>query len=93
MRRGETRGWVLELGAAAIWLLLGVGLMPILIFYTGALLLGRYEGGSLGHTYGSVFAGAAAGSSASWIVILGPYGLYLLFRGLAAWWRAGSNPA
>jgi len=93
MRRGETRGWVLELGAAAIWLLLGAGLMPILIFCAGALLLGRYEGASLGRTYGSVFAGAATGSSASWIVILGPYGLYLLFRGLAAWWRAGSNPA
>jgi hypothetical protein len=92
-RRGETRGWVLELGAAAIGLLLGVGLMPILIFYAGALLLGRYEGASLGHTYGSVFAGAAHGSSASWIVILGPYALYLLFRGLAAWWRAGRNLA
>ena|ERR1700678_1498860 len=91
--RGESRGWVLELGAAALWLLLGVGLMPILIFYTGALVLGRYEGASLGHTYGSVLAGAAGGSGASWIVILGPYGLYLLFRGLGYWWRAGRNPA
>ncbi len=92
-RYGETRPWALELGAAAIGLLVGVALMPILIFLAGAFLLGRYEGSSLWRTYGSVFGGAVEGSVASWIVILGPYGLYLLFRGLGAWWRASGKLA
>jgi hypothetical protein len=92
-RYGESRGWALELGAAGIGLLLGLVLMPILIFLAGAFLLGRYEGASLGHTFGSVYGGAIQGSVASWIVILGPYGLYLLFRALAAWWRASGGAA
>ena len=92
-RFGETRPWVLELGAAGIGLCLGLVLMPSLIFLAGSTLLGRYDGASLRSTYGSVFDGATAGSVASWIVILGPYGLYLLFRALRDWWRAGANLA
>ena len=30
---------------------------------------------------------------ASWVVLLGPYGLYLLFKGLRGWWRASANLA
>src|ERR1700735_2945598 len=86
---GETRAWVLELGVAVFGLVLGTALMPSLIFLAGSLILGRYDGATLGHTYRSVFTGAGNGSVASWIVILGPYGLYLLFRGLRAWWQAG----
>jgi hypothetical protein len=90
-RFGETRPWVLELGAAAIGLILGLALMPSLIYLAGSTLLGRYDGATLRTAYGSVFSGAAGGSVASWIVILGPYGLYLIFRGLRAWWRASAN--
>lgn len=89
----ETRPWVLELGAAAIGLSVGLALMPSLIFLAGSTLLGRYDGASLRSTYGTVFNGAAGGSVASWIVILGPYGLYLLFRALRAWWRSGADLA
>ena len=90
---GETRAWVLELAAAGFGLLLGALLMPSLIFLAGSLMLGRYDGATLGHTYRSVFTGAGNGSMACWIVILVPYGLYLLFKGLRAWWRAGVHPA
>jgi hypothetical protein len=92
-RFGEARPWVLELAAAGIGLILGLGVMPCLIFLAGSTLLGRYDGASLRSTYVTVFDGAAAGSVASWIVILGPYALYLLFRALRAWWRAGANMA
>ena len=92
-RFGETRQWVLELGAAAIGLCLGLALMPSLIFLAGSILLGRYDGATLRSVYGTVFSGAAGGSVASWIVILGPYGLYLFFRALRAWWLAGANLA
>jgi hypothetical protein len=41
--------------------------------------------------YSSIFTGVGAGSSAAWVVILGPYGLYLLFKLLRVWWRAGAQ--
>jgi hypothetical protein len=91
LRAGFTSPWSVELALAALGLLIGVGIMPMLIFYAGAAMLGRYEGASLGHLYHSLFAGLGVASIASWVVLLGPYGLYLLFRGLRAWWRAGAH--
>ena len=76
---------------AALGLLFGAAIMPMLIFYAGAATLGRYEGASLGHLYHSQFAGLGQASIASWVVLLGPYGLYVLFKGLRAWWRAGAT--
>ena len=76
---------------AALGLLFGAAIMPMLIFYAGAATLGRYEGASLGHLYHSQFAGLGQASIASWVVLLGPYGLYVLFQGLRAWWRAGAT--
>jgi hypothetical protein len=81
----------MELGVAALGLLTGVGIMPVLIFYAGVATLGRYEGASLGHLYHTLFVGFGEGSTASWVVVLGPYGLYLLFKGLRAWWRASAH--
>jgi hypothetical protein len=81
----------MELGLAALGLLFGVGIMPVLIFYAGAATLGRYEGASLGQIYRTLFVGLGQPSIAAWVVFLGPYGLYLLFKGLRAWWRAGAR--
>ena len=55
------------------------------------MLLGRYEGAGLASTYSSVLTGLGAGSAAAWGVVLGPYLLFLLFKGLAAWWRAAEG--
>ena len=85
--------WAAELLAAAIGLVSGVVLMPMLIFYAGVAALGRFDGASLGHLYSSLFEGLREASVASWIVFLGPYGLYLLFRALRAWWRASARLA
>jgi hypothetical protein len=80
-----------EVAAAVLALLGGIVLMPLLIFYAGVGSLGRYEGASLGHLYNSFFAGLRQASMASWVVLLGPYGLYLLFKGLRTWWRASAG--
>lgn len=80
-----------QLSLAAIGLGVGLIVLPTLIFFAGAALLGRYEGASLGATYASVIAGLRTGSLASWTVVLGPYGLFLLFKGLRLWWRASSK--
>jgi hypothetical protein len=90
-RAGLTSPWSLELALAALGLLFGAVIMPMLIFYAGAATLGRYEGASLGHLYRSQFAGLGEASIASWVVLLGPYGLYVFCKGLRAWWRAGAT--
>ncbi|MGO8828987.1 MAG: hypothetical protein ACLQT5_07045 [Steroidobacteraceae bacterium] len=92
-RMGLSRGWSRELWLTAIALVIGLAGMPALIFYTGASLLGRYEGASPLRIYESVYGGLKTGSAASWIVILGPYGLYLTLRALKGWWRLGAKPA
>ncbi len=81
----------MELGAAIVGLLIGAALMPVLIFYAGSAALGRYEGASLGQIYSTLYAGLAKGSTAAWVVFLGPYGLYVLFKGLRGWWRASAK--
>ena len=90
-RAGLTSPWSLELALAALGLLFGAVIMPMLIFYAGDAALGRYEGASLGHLYRSQFAGLGEASIASWVVLLGPYGLYVFCKGLRAWWRAGAT--
>ena len=90
-RLAKTRPWALELIIAAVGLLLGIALMPVLIYYAGVEILGRFEGASLGHLYASLLAGLAQGSTAAWVVLLGPYGLYVLGKGLRGWWRAAGR--
>lgn len=76
---------------AVLGLLVGAAVMPLLIFYAGVATLGRYEGASLPHLYHNLLLGLGQASIASWVVLLGPYGLYLLFKGLGAWWRVGAQ--
>jgi predicted acetyltransferase len=92
-RLGLTSAWSVEVAAAVLALLGGIVLMPLLIFYAGVGSLGRYEGAGLGHFYSDFFSGLRQASMAYWVVALGPYGLYLLFKGLRTWWRAGARLA
>ena len=88
---GPARGWSRELWISGIALVTGFAVLPGLIFLVGAAALGRYEGATAFGIYRSVYGGLTRGSVASWIVLLGPYGLYLLFKGLRACWRAGAK--
>jgi hypothetical protein len=90
-RVGLGNAWVQEAVMAAVTLGLGFGVMPLLIFLAGSSLLGRYEGASASRLYDAIYHGLGAGSLASWVVVFGPYGLYLLFKGLRVWWRAGTK--
>ena len=86
-------GTVADRARAAV----GFALMPVLIFYAGFFaprtLRGREPAAHL--TKPSTAASRQA-SVASWIVLLGPYGLYLLFKGaaglVARQREAGCNP-
>jgi hypothetical protein len=92
-RFGLPGGLIQEIILAALALLVGFGLMPILIFLAGSSALGRYDGASIAAMYSSLYEGFTHGSLASWIVLLGPYGLYLLFKALRLWWRASARLA
>ena len=87
---GLTPGWSRELWLSGIALVTGCAVLPGLIFFAGAGALGRYEGATVLGIYRSVYAGLSTGSMASWVVLLGPYGLYLLYKGLKACWRIGA---
>ena len=92
-RLGLAGAWAQEAGLAALTLALGFGVLPLLIFLVGSASLGRYEGASAAGVYQVIYRGLGAGSVASWIVVLGPYGLYLLFKALRLWWRASARLA
>jgi len=78
---------------AALALAVGLGVMPLFIYFAGTSALGRYEGASLPRMYQGIYQGLQSGSLASWIVVLGPLGLYLAFLGLRLWWRASARLA
>jgi hypothetical protein len=86
-------GWSREALIALIALIVGFGLMPLLIFYAGITLLGRYEGANAARIYEGVYHGLQLGSAASLIVVFGPYALYLILKGLRLWWRASARLA
>lgn len=90
-RFGLANEWAQEAGIAVFTLALGFGAMPLLIFFGGSSSLGRYEGAVPGRIYDAVYQGLRDGSGAAWTVVLGPYGLYLLFKGLRFWWRASAR--
>jgi hypothetical protein len=90
-RLGLKNAWVQEAVLAALMLAIGFGLMPALIYLAGSTALGRYDGASPARVYDGVYQGLQSGSIASWIVGLGPYGMYLLVRGIVLWWRASAK--
>jgi hypothetical protein len=90
-RLGLSGGWAQETVLAILALVLGFGILPLLIFFAGSSLLGRYDGASPARIYDSLYRGLGGGSLASWIVVFGPYGLYLIFRCLRVWWRASAR--
>ena len=92
-RIGLSGGWSRELWLTALALAAGFGLMPVLIYVVGSSTLGRYDGASLRRVFETLYAGVQSGSASSWIVLFGPYGLYLIFRGLRLLWRASAKLA
>ncbi len=87
----STSAWKKRTLPVAIGLAVGAIVMPALIYACGALVLGTYEGGSLGRTYQVVLGGLVHGSIPSWIVVLGPCLLWQLGCLLRSWWRASAR--
>jgi hypothetical protein len=75
------RGLWRELLAALTCLLVGVLVMPCLIFAFGRAVLGPYAHGSILSLWRDFLRGLAGGSEAFWFIVIGPYLLLLLLRG------------
>lgn len=80
-RHLRSRGLVRELLSAAACLILGIVVMPCLIFAIGRVSLGPYEHGGVFGLWRDFLAGLGAGSEAFWFVALAPYLLFWLLRG------------
>lgn len=70
-----------ELILGSILLGLGLFMMPALIYWVGAVLLGPYgSNGTLGTFYGDFYGHLAIGSVRAWVLAVGPLILVSLLR-------------
>jgi hypothetical protein len=69
-----------ELALALLGLLLGLVLMPLLVWVAGVIALGPYANGGFGALFGDFLRGLAEGSFACWLVLAGPYLVLTLVR-------------
>jgi hypothetical protein len=60
--------------------LVGLLVMPVLIFLAGNLTLGDYANGGLFALYGDFFKGLFEPRGSFWIVLIGPFILLSVFR-------------
>lgn len=70
-----------ELAIAAVCLLVGLVVMPCLIWALGRMSLGLYEHGGVFALWRDFIGGLADGSEAFWFVLCAPYLLLWLLRG------------
>jgi hypothetical protein len=68
-----SRALLRELAIAGVCLLLGVLVMPCLIFAAGRTKLGPYEDGGVFALWRDFLVGLAHGSQAFWFVAVAPY--------------------
>lgn len=66
-------------------LVFGAGVLPFLVYATGALLLGPYSHGGAAAFYADFLSDVAHLRPAAWTLLAGPVLLVLVWRGLAAY--------
>ena len=86
-RYRRTRGLPRELLTLALCLVVGLFIMPVLIWVVGAAVLGPYTNGGLFSLLRDYYVALATGALAYWLVALGPYAAVWLLRGLRLWFR------
>jgi hypothetical protein len=87
-----------ELIFASAWLAVGLFLMPAIVYYVGASLLGPYganpaENLGLGRFYADFFGDLAEPSVRAWSIALGPLILVSLVRAIFIGVRPGESAA
>ncbi len=79
---GIQRRVLRELLIAVVLLLLGVLVLPIVVFQLGGVLFGPYEAGSggLGSFLGALLTSLGQRDGAAWLLVLSPLGVVLMLR-------------
>lgn len=72
--------WKFEAITLGVTVLLGLLLMPVLIFFAGRLTLDSYANGGLIALYGDFFKGLVEPRQTHWLVVAGPLVFLSLFR-------------
>jgi hypothetical protein len=81
-----------ELIIAATCLLIGLAILPALIYLVGTFLLGAYGGGPhIGSFFGDFFRNLLSGALRTWFIVLAPYFLLWLLR--LIFWRWSGKKA
>jgi hypothetical protein len=69
-----------EAATLGLALLVGLLVMPALIYLAGRYTLGSYANGNLFSLYGDFFKGLFEPRSSNWVVVFGPFVFLSLFR-------------
>jgi hypothetical protein len=88
MPRALVRELVLDGGL----LLIGVFLLPLVVYLVGKLVFGTYGGDGLGAFFGDVIGRLTSGSAAAWFLVLSPLIVVSILRCVAWGWRASAAP-
>lgn len=64
--------------------LFSAAVLPFLVYYTGTVTLGPYQGGA-GRFYADFYADLARLRPGSWLLLLGPVALVIAWRALVAY--------
>ena len=75
------------------FLLLGVVILPIAIYFVGQAIFGEYGGQGYGEFFGDLIGRIAAGQGAAWFLVLSPYLGWQTLRLIGFVWRATGRPA
>ncbi len=81
-----------EIAWAALCLLIGIVVMPCVIFLAGRLSLGPYQHGGVFALWRDFLAGLAHGSEAFWFVAIVPYLMLWLLRATRRLWSGERRP-
>jgi hypothetical protein len=85
-----------RLAREATWfaglLLVGLVILPILIYVVGRAVFGEYGGGALGDFYAELLGEFLSGEPAVWFLLLSPYLLWQLGRLTVRGFRRDGSP-
>ena len=82
-----------ELLLLAGFLFLGVGVLPIAVYFVGQAIFGEYGGQGYGEFFGDLIGRIAAGQGAAWFLVLSPYLGWQMLRLIGFGWRATGRRA
>ena len=72
-----------------VWLLLvGIMLLPVMIWFVGDAVFGDYGGDGFGMFFGELIAKLVHGDIVMWFLVLSPYLAIMVLRLMAWGWRS-----